>query len=81
MRSLNTVALSVHGALNTYGILFRAGKLSHEQIQQVHYAKDRYTAIMQAAIYAADFNTNASASTQVEEVAAVLISLITTFSK
>ena len=81
MRSLNLVALSVHGALNTYGILFRAGKLTPDQIAKVREAKDKYTVAFQAALFVADFNVNAPASTQVQEAAAVINSLVATFSK
>lgn len=79
MRSLNTVALAVHGSLNTYGILYRAGRLTPKEIAEVRAAKEKYTVVMQAAIYAADFNTAAPAGSQVEDAAAVLINLIATF--
>ena len=78
-RSLETVAVGVNGAMNTYGVLYRAGKVSIEQQADVRLKYTQYQASANTALRLLGTD-KANAPIEVQALADDLIALIATFS-
>jgi hypothetical protein len=75
-KSLETVATAVHGAMNTYGILYRAGKVSPEKRTEILAAYASYQQAATLARTALDYDTSRPSTPQVNALADKLIALI-----
>lgn len=75
-KSLESVGVGVHSAMNSYGVLYRANRVSPQKRAEILMAYERYQEAATLARMALDYNTAAPATPQVLLLSEKLIQLI-----